>query len=185
MVQRQDSTDPTGVAGQAGGNHPGGVVVNGNNVGRARTRKANAAIQMRLGGATWSEIAIALGFPTPRTALVATEKALEKELRSHGDRDALRALAGARLDRLLRGVWPKAINDEHPEQMVAVGKSRELIADYRKLFGLDAPVEVVVHNPTLTELEAWVARVAIAAGPTVVEYDIIDGDEVDDAAATG
>jgi hypothetical protein len=176
LMQEQDSDDPTGVKGEAAGNHAGGRVVPGNSVTRARNRKSNAAIQMRLAGASWTEICVALGYPTPRAALVAVEKALERELRTEPDRDKMRQIAGARLDRLLRSVWPKAIDTESPEQMVAVQRSRELIADWRKVYGLDAPTEVVVHSPTQRELEAWVVQVTAANTAPVEELDIINGE---------
>jgi hypothetical protein len=180
MVQQQDSRDPTGVAARKP--HDAG----GNSAGRARSRKANAALQMRYAGATWTEIATALGYPTPRTAMVATEKALERELATAEDREKMRKLAGARLERLIRAVWAKAIDPEHPDQMIAVGKAREVIGDHRKLFGLDAPTEVVVHNPTETELAAWVAKVVAVNIPVVEEYDIIAGEiEGPDAVSSG
>lgn len=182
MVQMQDSTDPTGVAGpvQRHGDPGNDTVV------RARERKANAAIQMRLAGATWDEIAQTLGFPTARQALVATEKALERQLQSSEDREQMRRLAGARLERLLRAIWPKAIDPNHPDQMLAVTKSREIVDRHAKLFGLDAPTEVVVHTPTQTELEQWVSRVVSVASPPVEEFDIIAGEvlELEAAEAT-
>lgn len=168
-MQHQDSSDPTGVSNDYV-NHRGHT--NPQNATRARTRKSHAAISMRIAGATWTEIALALGYPTARAALVATEKALEKELHDT-DREHLRRLAGARLDRLLRSVWGKAIDDKSPEQMVAVSRARDLVADHRKLFGLDAPTEIVVHNPTQAEIEAWVASV-VSVRATVDEYDILD-----------
>jgi len=171
-VQQQDSSDPTGVA-------KVDSTVNQGSLRRARTRKSNAAIQMKLAGATWEEIARALGYPTARQALVATEKALERQLHTE-DRDQMRRLAGARLDRLLLGVWPKAIDGAHPEHLIAVTKAREIVDRYAKLFGLDAPTEIVVHTPTQSELEAWVTRVAQLRTPLVEEYDILDGEVVEE-----
>ena len=167
---QQDSTDPTGIAAPKR-NHesPGNVA------GRARARKANAALQMAYASATWNEIATALGYPTPRAAQVAVERALEKQL-DDADRDKMRRMAGARLERLIRAVWAKAIDPESPDQMIAVAKAREVIADHRKLFGLDAPTEVIVHNPSESELAAWVARVVAVQIPPVEEYDIIAGE---------
>jgi len=182
MVQQQDSTDPTGVSSPTKQwKDPG------NAAGRARNRKANAALQMRYAGATWTEIAQGLGYPTPRTAMVATEKALERELANADDREKMRRLAGARLERLIRAAWPKAIDPENPDQAVFISKAREVIADHRKLFGLDSPVEVVVHNPSQAELEAWVAKVVAFQMPEVVEYDIIAGEieGPDDAIQAG
>lgn len=175
-MKGQDSTNPTGVSasGRTVGTSPGS-----DDAGRARQRKANAAIQMRLAGASWSEIALTLGYPTPRTALVSVEKALEKELNSHGDRDAMRRLAGARLERMLRSVWAKAMDPDHPEHLMAITKAREVVAQHAKLFGLDAPTEVVVHNPTRAELETWVSMVLSGQRSQVVEYDVVDGEVVD------
>lgn len=167
-MQYQDSTDPTGV------NGPRGSLPDTSSVTRSRNRKANAALQMRLGNATWDEIASALGYPTARTALVAVERALEKELSNPEDREKMRKMAGARLERLIRSVWTKAIDPANPEHLVAVGKARDLIDRHAKLYGLDAPQEIVVHSPTQAELEAWVARVASGAIPAVEEADIFD-----------
>ncbi len=168
-MHEQDSSDPTGVSGRSGQGH-------GKELANARMRKANAAVQMRLAGATWAEIALALGYPTPRQALVATERALVKQLDSGDDRDKMRKVAGARLERLLRSVWPKAIDPDSPDHLLAVSKAREIVDRHAKLYGLDAPTEVVVHNPTQTELEGWVTRLLAATEPRVVGYDIIAGE---------
>ena len=174
MIQ-QDSSDPTGVVAVPPPRH-------GQQTGtltRSRNRKANAALEMRLAGATWEQIAASLGFPSARAALVATEKALERQLNDQADRDQMRRMAGARLERLLRGVWTKAIDPEHPDQMTAVSKAREIIAQHAKLYGLDAPTEIVVHEPTRAELEAWVTAVVSGSALAVQEYDIITGEVVD------
>lgn len=175
-MQAQDSDEPSGIRGEISG----GTGANGNSVSRARQRKANAAVSLALAGATWDEIALSLGYPTARVARVATEKALEKQLANPDDRAKLRRLANARLDRLLRSVWSKAIDPEHPDHLIALTKARELVGDHRKLYGLDAPTEVVVHSPTQHELEAWVARVVTSIGPDVHEYDILDAEVVDE-----
>ena len=166
----QDKTNPTGVA----------VIGDENSdAQRARNRKANAAVQMKIAGATWDEIAETLGYPSGRAALVATEQALERELRTES-KDAMRAMAGKRLERMLRSVWPKAINSESPEQLPAVGRAREIIADHRKLFGLDAPTEFAVSAPAEAELQRWVAVVQQAEHPALDEADIFEIDVVEE-----
>ncbi len=182
MVQQQDSTDPTGVSGppstrRENGGSGGGTA---NTLALSRYRKAAAALQMRLAGATWEEVCRGVGYPTPRTAKVAVERALVKELDDHDDKAKLRSLAGARLDRLLRSAWPKAINPDHPDHLIALTKCREVIADHRKLFGLDAPTEVIVHNPSQAELEAWVGTVLSATTVEVPEYDIFEGEIIEE-----
>lgn len=173
-MREQNSNDPTGVSGTGR---------QSNGVARARARKANASIQMRLAGATWEEIAISLGYPTARQALVATERALEKQLATDDDREKMRRLAGQRLDRLLRSVWPKAIDPDHPDHLIATTKAKEIIDRHAKLYGLDAPAEVIVHSPTQQELEAWVVRLVTMSQPQVEEFDILEGEVVPEIGA--
>jgi hypothetical protein len=173
MATRQDSSHPTGVV-DLREKLPG----DGGQVSRERKRKADAALSLSLSGASWSEIAMTLGFPTPRAAKLAVEKALVRQLGTEDDKVKMRAMAGARLDRLLRGVWAKAIDPVNPEQMVAQSRARELIADHNKLFGLNAPTEMVVHTPTQSELEDWVLRMTATMVPIVEEDDIFDAEVV-------
>lgn len=176
MASRQDSSDPTGVASDRHGRKGTGEFAK-----VARNRKADAAMSLRLSGATWADIAITLGYPTPRQAMVAVERSLVRQL-NETDRERMRVMAGARLDRLLRAVWTKAIDTGDPEQMTAVNRARELIDRHAKLFGLDAPTEIVVHTPTQAELEQWVLRMTETMVPDVEEPDIFDAEIVDERA---
>lgn len=163
----QDSSDPTGISvvGPEGGISPS----------RARQRKATAALSLKLSGANNTDIAKALGYPTPRAVQVAIEQALARELRENpSDRARMRQMAALRLDRLLRSVWPKAIDNADPEHLLATTKARELIAQWSKLHGLDAPQEVIVHSPTESAIEEWVAKVITLGLPPVEEDDVID-----------
>jgi hypothetical protein len=171
MVIQQDSTHPTGVS-----------VVTGNEreATSARTRKARAGIQLALAGATWDEIAESLGYPTARMARVAIEKALEHELDTTQDRDYLRRFASMRLDRLLRAVWPKAIDPDHPDQLAFHARAESILGKYSKLHGLDAPTEITVYNPAEAEMMNWVQQMQSLGKPPVVEYDIL-ASKVEDA----
>jgi hypothetical protein len=167
----QDSTHPTGVrADKSDATRPRGEVV------QKRNRKADAALSLKMTGALWGEVAQALGYPTPRAAQLAAEKALVRQLATDDDRDKMRTMAGARLDRLLRAVWGKAINPNDPEQLSAISRSRELIADHVKLYGLAAPTEVVVHSPSQSDLEDWVLRMTATMVPDIEEADIFDAE---------
>lgn len=168
-MQEQDSSHETGVSATRDG---------ANNVIRARQRKANAALQLSLSGASWTEIAQALGYPTPRAARVATERALERELRaSDSSIEKMRAMDAARLERLLRSVWKKAIDHEDPEHLAALDKARGILSDHARLLGLNKPSEVIIHNPTMVEIEQWVAQMLAAKDGAPVEegYDVIEG----------
>lgn len=127
-------------------------------------RTGAAALALRLAGAGYDEIADALGLPSAGIARDQIEKALEE--RAWDDaagRERMRSEAGARIERLLRSVWGKATNPDNPEHLPAVKVARELIDRYVRLYGLDAPTEVIVHNPTAAEIDAWVANVIAAS----------------------
>lgn len=166
MGIQQDTTDPTGVSDSDGG-------TGGSALARARDRKANAALQLRIKGEPWDDIARTLGFPNGETALRATERALEKELRTE-HRDVLRLLAGRRLDVLLSSLWDRATNPGDPDHLAYSNAAAARIAQYAKLMGLDAPTEMIVHSPSESEIQAWVASVTAKAVPELEQADIFD-----------
>jgi hypothetical protein len=168
----QDSSDPTGVRDDS---------ERGNSeVSRARDRKANAALELAMDNhASWIEIAEVLGYPTARAAKVAVEQALERNLQA-GDRDHMRRYAATRMERMLRSIWKRTIDEEDPDQLAFIREARGLIGDQVKLWGLAAPSEVVISNPSANEIEAWVAQIHQASTPALEEADIFDIDIVED-----
>ena len=167
---RQDSTDPTGIA-QDG--PPSKEAT------RARQRKANAAYRMALSGANWKQIARVCGYPTERAAKVAVEQMLEKRL-DPSDKQHLRLMVSARLDTMLRGIWAKATDQDSPDQLAAVQRVREIVADYRKVWGVDAPQEVLITNPTQRDIDTFVAGVVQHQLPPVDNADIVEADILSD-----
>jgi hypothetical protein len=137
-----------------------------------RARRADAAIALRIGGASYEECAGVCGYGSARAAQTAIEKRLIATA-SETDRAHQRDLAARRLDRLLSAVWLKATYPDHPEQVVAARAAKDIVDRWIRLFGLDAPTEVVVHSPTSSELDAWVARLVAQRQPEVIEYDIL------------
>ena len=173
-MQAQDSTDPTGVKEVVKNNAP--------TIARARERKALAALELKVSGFSWDQIAETVGYPTPRQALVAVEKALEGRLDVE-DRSKLRKVASMRLEALLQSVMPKANDANHPEHLAAQTTARGHIDRWIKLNGLDAPAELVVHTPTAAQLDAWVARVVSSQVGDVQEDDIVEGEWSEDRRA--
>jgi hypothetical protein len=172
MSTVQDPTHPTGVA-VTGDGHEAEAKT-------ARERKQDDTIAMRLMGYGWDEIARVLGYPSPRHALTAFELALQRNLSEDDASTAkMRDLAGRRLERLLRAVWTTALNPNHPNQMAAQDRARSVIADQAKLFGLNAPQEMVVSTPSATELQNFVSRAVAAANSGLEEDDIFDADVVE------
>lgn len=168
--------------------HPDGVTgsenASGKDLARAKERKEASVWKMKLSGASWDDIAEVLGYPTGRHALVAYERYLEREIKNDPhNQERLRVLAGRRLERLLQGVWGKAIDPTNPEQLQALGKAREILAEYSKLFGLHAPTEIAIHTPTREALEQWVAQMQGGSQFALEEADVLEGEveEIEDA----
>lgn len=168
----QDPTHPDGVVSTTGSN---------GELTRARDRKANAALDLRLAGYSWEEVAEIVGYPDARAAQVNIERALEAHLKEdERSQGRMRDMAGRRLERLLRAVWHKAIDPESPEQMAAQDRARQVISQYSKLYGLDAPTEVNLHaNPSEHEIDRWIAAVVSAKDNLPEEADIVDADIIE------
>jgi len=150
-------------------------------VDRPINQKVISALSLRLAGASLEEICQVVGFASTKEAANAIDKALKEELRSDPkNRDRLRDLANRRLERLMRSVWAKATDPRHPEHLAAVGKAKELIDRHIRLYGLDAPAEMIVHNPDSGEIEAWVLSIMAQSQPDLVEADVLDAEVVDE-----
>lgn len=136
------------------------------------TRAGRAAVGLRLAGATFTEVADTLGLPDR----IAARDLIEKELASYDDdpaaRDRLRDEEAARIERLLRGVWGKAVDPENPEHLPSVRTALALIDRHARLLGLDRPQEMVVYTPTTSEIDTWVTQVI--AGRAVVDVEETD-----------
>lgn len=138
-------------------------------------RRASSALAMRTAGADYEEIRETLGFRSVAHARGVVERELVAQSPDPDGEQAARRreLAGKRFERLLRGLWSKAINPDSPEHLAAVRTAADLITRHSKLLGYEAPTEVVVHSPSTEEIAAWVLMVQEqAARPTVIEADI-------------
>lgn len=167
-MMTQDSTHPTGVADDS----PNG----GSNVATARGRKAEAALALRKDGEDWDTIAEVLGYPTGRAALVATEKALQNELKSTESRAFVRRLADDRLTEMLKSVYKQATNPDHPDHLAYLREASKLIAQHADLLGAKAPAEFSNNNPSAPELEKWVAQMLAQRTAAAVEANIFESE---------
>lgn len=152
-------------------------------VNRPISRKATSALALRTMGASLEEVMSVVGFSSIEEAARAIDKALSEELRSDPrQKDKMRAVAGRGLQRLLRSVSSKALNEEHPEHLQAVGKAKEVYDRYIRLYGLDAPTEITVHNPKEDEIARWVTQmVAMTETDELEEDDVLDAEVVDES----
>lgn len=113
------------------------------------------AIELRVRGANWSEIARTCGYPSPAAALADVGKAMaDATLRAEETADSMRDTANLRLEHLL-GEAMKMIREDAPAQydsegnevtpddravrLRAVDEARRLVGDITKLNGVRPP----------------------------------------------
>lgn len=143
-------------------------------VSRTNGQRPRSAVALRLAGAPYGDIAEALGYASSHEARHAVEKELALASEDEQGRAVLRGEAAARLERLMRSVWSKAIDPNDPEHLPAVRVAMSLVDRHIRLLGLDAPTEVIVHTPTTTEIDAWVAEMLrMRAAGDVVEGEVL------------
>lgn len=131
-----------------------------------------AAVELRVAGASFADIACTLGLSDARHAVLLVERELASHL-STASVEVQRQEASERIDALLRSVWGKATETEHPEHLSALNMALRLVDRHIRLHGLDRPAELVLHTPTAQELETWVAAVVHRHDPEIVEADVI------------
>lgn len=176
MTISQDSRHPTGVVDTSPRGSSGAV--------RARTRKAKAALDMRRKGETWDVIAKALGYPTGRAALIATEKVLEDELSTQEGAEFMRQMASEQLMKVLKPLLRAATNPNDPNWLAAANQVRLLVAQHADLMGYTAPKKQINVNPTAAQIERWAASLLQGGQPAVEEVDIFRLDDIDDDTET-
>lgn len=149
-------------------------------VDRPIGQKARSALHLYYNNASLDEICEVVGFASPAEASRAIDRAVKAELASDPKaKDRMRHIANRKLDQLLRSVSAKAANPKHPEHLQAVTRAVAIIDRHIRLFGLDAPTEMIVHNPDAGEIEAWVVGVLNKGQPDLKDADIFDGEVVE------
>lgn len=112
---------------------------NGNKTNAATIQsrlKAAKAVELRMEGKTFSEIARELGYNSQQAAHDAVKRALDSTLRESADR--LRELELARLDVL----WQIQYLNAQGGDVQAMAACMKIMERRAKLLGLDAPVKV-------------------------------------------
>jgi len=98
------------------------------------------ALELRISGATYVEIADALGYGGPSSAHKAVKTALRKTLQEPAD--DLREIEVARMDVMLQSLWPKVLAGSARSVEVAI----KVLERRAKLLGLDAPLKFSVEQ---------------------------------------
>lgn len=144
-----------------------------------RPSRQEMAVALRIWGATYSEIAQKCEYTSATNARLAVERALAATVGDE-DREQRRHIEARRLERLLRAVMPKATDENDPEQISYVRASLAIIDRHARLYGLDAPQEVVLYNPTQMEMENWIAdKTALLQQDLPEEANVIEGQVIE------
>jgi hypothetical protein len=100
------------------------------------------ALELRKAGATYQEIADALGFGNRANACRAVTQALTETIAEAAE--PLRKLEVERLDKMLRSIWLKVTQGD----VVAINTGLRIMERRAKLLGLDAPTQTIVDQVT-------------------------------------
>jgi hypothetical protein len=122
----------------------------------ARDREVEA-IKLRRTGATYAEIAAALGYKEHTGARDAVQRGMRKALQEPADE--LRELEAARLDAAQAAIWPDVMLGETKAVLSLV----RIMERRAKLLGLDQPIRVQADVTVFeggSELDAEVQRLA-------------------------
>jgi hypothetical protein len=145
-----------------------------------RPSRAEAAIALKVSGATYHQIARTLEYANAAQARTAVEMALAATV-TEADRTQQREIAARRIERLMLSLWGKATDEKNEEHLSAVRTALALTDRHIRLFGLDAPQQMVVYTPAGEEIAEWVAGMAEQVrGELPAEADIITGSVVPD-----
>lgn len=98
--------------------------------------KQRQALELRMAGRTWQEIADSLQYRGHSGAIAAVDKALERTLTPPAE--SYRALTLERLTKILQVFWPMMLQGDYNAARTVI----QTIQDIRKLLGLDAPTQV-------------------------------------------
>jgi hypothetical protein len=139
--------------------------------------KAQAALTLKLYGASYTEIAKTLNYSSAYRARMAVERVLANAADSPEDRDKMRVLANKRIERLLASVMGKATNPNDPNHLAYNARALALIDRGIKLHGVDAPTQIQ-FSATDQDIQSYVESLMplARADPQAIEADIIEAD---------
>jgi predicted transcriptional regulator len=145
-------------------------------------KRAEAALALRMSGASYTDIAKHLGYSSAYRARTAVERILAETANSPEERDQQRVLHDRRLNRLLQSVMGKATNPKEQDHLAYNARALAILDRIGKLHGVDAPTESIVYTPSAEKIEALIAKTLTVAQVSLDndEADIIDADVVEE-----
>lgn len=124
--------------------------------------KRNYAFQMRLAGATYEEIAEAIGWRSKATAHEAINGILAELAPRQEDADLMRAEMHERLMTMLRSRWAQAVEEGDDKAYELVLKT---ISHVNKLYGLERPLQITTKvEKEVTSIDEEIRALCEAMG---------------------
>ena len=150
-------------------------------VEKSRVRSRKAALELKMMGVPFHEIAKVLEFPSAGAARQAVEQAIIDSGSFEGDKENMRALMGLQLDRWHQSIAGKIIDPRNAQQLEYMSMGLRLLERKSRLFGLDAPTKVELHaasNDEIGELiGAYQERLGIAKPVEGDPFELVEGDD--------
>jgi len=138
----------------------------------ARLRQAQA-LRLRMGGASFDDIARQLGYRSASGAYDAVQRCL-RDVPKH-DAEAYRSLNLERLNRLFLALFPDAITSATPlaDRQRAAAECRAIIAEINKLVGAYAPalIKVMLEEAVERAVEAEARERGLSAAEVLAEAE--------------
>lgn len=137
--------------------------------------RSAAALQLRIDGAGFGDIAKVLGLASPAEARRMVDKALADIPTDMEDVERIRDLESRRIERILISLMKRGTNPKDPDHLAYARTALAAIKQQTDLYGAAMPTKVdISYNPSAQQLEEWVGKIAASAHKNVVEGDIID-----------
>lgn len=147
--------------------------------------RAAAAVKMAVEGVSYTDIARTLDYESPAAAKKAVWSSIGDVEIDADEVKRKRDLMGRGLGRLLSSCMRRGTNPHDPDHLAYARTCLAIMDRQARLYGLDAPTNLVVHTPTQQQINEYVQHVRqlqiVQAGD--VEADIIEGEVVADAHA--
>ena len=124
--------------------------------------KKNYAFQMRIGGATFEEIAQAMGWRSKATAHEAVNTVLAELAPRQEDADLMRAEMHERLLTMLKSRWALAVEEGDDRAYELVLKT---VTAINKLYGLERPLQITTKvEKEVTSIDEEIRALCEAMG---------------------
>lgn len=152
-----------------------------NDVDRSAT-KAEAAVTLKLYGASYTEIKNTLHYSSAYRAKMAVERALAAAADSVEDKEKMRFMINKTLDRLKASVMSKAVNPNDPQHLAYNARALAILDRQARLYGVDAPTQIQI-----TQSDQYIQEYLEAVLPHVkednnqIEFDILEEADMEEA----